>query len=144
MGHKDKEERSAYNREYRKRNPDKCSSGYDYRTPEENRAYALSYYHRTKNLPHKVEQRQRSARKQQLKQYGLTLEQYDLMVLEREGRCDICSATPEKLVIDHCHDTDIIRGLLCSNCNVMLGMAKDNVDILEKAKGYLYDRNPRS
>ena len=40
-------------------------------------------------------------------------------------------------VIDHCHETNIIRGVLCSACNLALGHARDSVEVLEKLKDYL-------
>lgn len=42
-----------------------------------------------------------------------------------------------KLVVDHCHDTGKIRGLLCHNCNRALGLLKDSVHTLESAIDYL-------
>lgn len=42
-----------------------------------------------------------------------------------------------KLVVDHCHTTGQVRGLLCHNCNRALGLLKDNVNRLEKAIDYL-------
>lgn len=46
-----------------------------------------------------------------------------------------------KHIIDHCHTTGKIRGLLCTNCNNMLGKAKDNVEVLKKAISYLEQTN---
>lgn len=42
-----------------------------------------------------------------------------------------------KLVVDHCHKTGRIRGLLCHNCNRALGLLQDDVGVLRKAIGYL-------
>jgi hypothetical protein len=41
------------------------------------------------------------------------------------------------LVVDHNHTTNKIRALLCSNCNLILGHAKDNKEILIKLSEYL-------
>ena len=80
--------------------------------------------------------------------YGLTLEQYDAKVLEQDGRCAICRRKPDpegdikfrRLHIDHCHVTNGVRGLLCQNCNIMLGQSKDDPETLMAGAKYLIDR----
>jgi hypothetical protein len=72
--------------------------------------------------------------------YGITVEQYDLMVKEQNGLCAICQKL-EKLFVDHCHITGKIRGLLCLKCNLMLGSAVDNLDILNNGISYLKKQN---
>ena len=75
--------------------------------------------------------------------YGLTLEDFDNMLKQQNNSCAICGTTNPKtyynkyLLIDHCHKTDKIRGLLCNNCNILLGKVQDNISILEKAITYL-------
>jgi hypothetical protein len=56
--------------------------------------------------------------------YGMTLEQYEEMLTKQGGVCLLCDRTAEEahpdkraLVVDHCHDTGAVRGLLCSQCN---------------------------
>ena len=44
------------------------------------------------------------------------------------------------LVVDHCHDTNRVRGLLCTNCNVAIGHMKDDVERLRAAISYLEDK----
>lgn len=67
-------------------------------------------------------------RRSQLKKYGLTIEQYDEMVIEWGGVCGICFDNPprngkeEPLVVDHCHLSGEVRGLLCWKCNAALGL----------------------
>src|SRR5690348_9964341 len=87
------------------------------------------------------ESERRAQRKYHLKKnYGLTLEEYQELFDKQRGCCAICE---RPLVggrgthIDHCHTTKRVRGLLCSQCNVMLGMAQDNVDVLLAAVAYL-------
>ena len=68
------------------------------------------------------------------KKYGLTIEQYNQMVQEQESKCKICLIVKDKLEVDHVHDTTKrVRGLLCHNCNTMLGHAKDSIDTLISA-----------
>src|SRR5437870_6973504 len=85
-------------------------------------------------------------RKAKLKQlYGITLEEYNKLFKIQNGICIICHL-PEKrskyndvfkLCIDHNHETSKIRGLLCHNCNQILGHSKENISILEKCITYL-------
>jgi len=59
--------------------------------------------------------------------------------------CEICGENVEncekgsgnRLAVDHCHNTNKVRGLLCSACNILLGKAKDNISILQSAINYL-------
>lgn len=75
------------------------------------------------------------------RQYGITLAEYDAMLEAQDYKCAICGNEDEvegrRLAIDHCHETNKIRGLLCGKCNRGLGLFYDNIDLLEKAKQYL-------
>lgn len=71
--------------------------------------------------------------------YGLSPEEYQAMFDSQFGFCAICGTAPKdgKFHVDHCHTSGVVRGLLCSHCNQMLGMAKDNPETLMKAAAYL-------
>ncbi len=72
--------------------------------------------------------------------YGLDDRQYNLMLLSQNGVCAICGEPPVdgiRLCIDHCHNTNIVRGLLCSRCNVGIGQFDDDLDLLASAASYL-------
>ena len=71
--------------------------------------------------------------------YKITLSRYDELLRSQKNRCAICRQRPEKrrLAVDHDHATGAVRGLLCDNCNTMLGFAKDTTDILLRAVRYL-------
>lgn len=59
-----------------------------------------------------------------VRRYGITLEQYDLMLEAQNYCCAICAKphnAPRPLSVDHCHRTGRVRGLLCTRCNVALG-----------------------
>ena len=75
------------------------------------------------------------------KNYGITLVQYEEMHLQQEGKCKICGIHQDelnkKLVVDHDHNTNIIRGLLCDKCNRGLGHFNDDFNLLSKALKYL-------
>lgn len=77
-------------------------------------------------------------RAQLLKAHGLTEEDYSKMVSDRYGLCDICKQKPSyNLYVDHCHSTLKIRGLLCRNCNSMVGFSEDEPQRLVSAAEYL-------
>jgi hypothetical protein len=69
--------------------------------------------------------------------YGISPEQYKQMLHNQNGMCAICGMTNEKLVIDHCHETGHVRGLLCHKCNSGIGMLGDDIEILKCAIWYL-------
>lgn len=76
------------------------------------------------------------------KKYGITLLDR-LAMAEAQGHvCAICGEAPgvpgdDGLVVDHCHDSGAVRGLLCPHCNHMLGHARDNQTTLSRAIDYL-------
>lgn len=72
------------------------------------------------------------------RQYSLTIEEYKEMLDTQGGVCYICKTTPKKrLVVDHCHITRKIRGLLCGHCNTGLGYFQDDPARLQRAIEYL-------
>lgn len=87
--------------------------------------------------------RQRSKENSIFRNFGITLEQYDKILEKQSGGCKICGTkTPRgkgRFSVDHDHLTGKIRGLLCNNCNHVLGNAKDNIKILAAAIQYLID-----
>lgn len=74
------------------------------------------------------------------KVYGLSRDAYLSMVAEHDSSCKICSIKFDdhfKLHIDHCHETNAIRGLLCSKCNQAIGLLNHNKLLMENAIAYL-------
>lgn len=74
--------------------------------------------------------------------YGLSPEQYFELFQQQEGKCKICGKelpAGKYLSVDHNKETGEIRGLLCPQCNTLLGMANDNTEILEAAIQYLME-----
>ena len=75
---------------------------------------------------------------QRWSQYGITGADFSRMLDEQDGCCSICQCEfKETPHIDHCHNTGLVRGLLCSSCNRGLGMFFDSVSALENAIKYL-------
>lgn len=72
--------------------------------------------------------------------FGLTLEQYNIMFIKQKGCCAICgrhqSEFKKCLAVDHNHETEQIRGLLCVVCNTRLSFFEDKV-FLKKMVAYL-------
>lgn len=84
------------------------------------------------------------------RKYGITLETRDNLLKAQNGKCAICginttfklkagagSNIGEEAIVDHCHTSKKIRGVLCGACNVGLGSFKDNVNSLKSAISYL-------
>jgi hypothetical protein len=70
--------------------------------------------------------------------YGISLEDYDVMLEQQNGACAICGRKPnERLAVDHCHATGTVRGLLCAKCNSGLAFYQDNPERLLAAIAYL-------
>jgi hypothetical protein len=81
------------------------------------------------------------ATKHNLRQYGLSLEDYNNMLISQKSVCAICERPSNylKLNVDHCHKTGKVRGLLCQKCNSALGLFQDDKDLCIKAAKYLDD-----
>jgi len=77
--------------------------------------------------------------------YKIDINQYNELFRLQEGKCLICEKQFEsdslyfkdRLVIDHCHTTGKVRGLLCSNCNTAIGMMNENINSFKNAICYL-------
>ena len=95
-----------------------------------------------KKLERKLKPRTIQDRQSWLKKnYNISLEEYDELLLNQNGKCAICGGEglikKGNLCIDHCHITNKVRGLLCHSCNTGLGQFRDNIDLLNNAIKYL-------
>ena len=94
----------------------------------------------------RVDQRDPQAMRQKelrrkYRKYGITEELYLGMLQSQEYRCKICRTSEPGVKgwqIDHCHSSNIVRGLLCHHCNTGLGSFQDDVEILKAAIEYLH------
>ncbi len=111
---------------------------------------------RQRRVANPLGMRTRETRSKLATAYGLTQEEYEKLFAKQAARCAICA---DKIVsrfdekrptwvgagapandiarVDHCHLTNAVRGLLCSNCNILLGKAKDSEKLLLNAVRYL-------
>ena len=129
MPHQNPEVRKLYMKQYNLKRKEKQNLYLkEYR--ENNKEYFKNYhaaYYKTKRYD----------------KYGLTKEQFLSMLDTQKNKCAICSiefSNTQRINIDHCHSSGIVRGLLCFHCNTGMGQFKDNVSILKKAIEYLHDK----
>jgi len=114
------------------KNKTHCPQGHEY--TEEN-----TYLHPTNNSRrcltcHNAQYRTWYLRKH----YDISLEQFEEMLESQDGKCAGCHADFDNDVkVDHDHSTDEVRGLLCQTCNLLLGHAYDNPEILRNLAEYL-------
>lgn len=74
--------------------------------------------------------------------YNLELEEYKALVKAANKTCQTCGTPegddkPSRLVVDHCHATGKVRGLICDRCNRALGLVGDNTQTLSNLITYL-------
>ena len=88
--------------------------------------------------------KKKSDRKVDLKRrYGISEIQYQSMLKQQDGKCALCRSEDigrkgaVHFCVDHNHNTGDVRGLLCHNCNVVLGKIKDSKEWLHRALQYL-------
>jgi hypothetical protein len=99
------------------------------------KAHPGEYYHKNRNLV-----RSRGL----LVTYGITLEEYNKRLQAQRGKCAICGQkatgrppSRASLHLDHDHKTGKLRAFICPDCNLLLGLAKENPGRLRKAASYL-------
>jgi len=84
--------------------------------------------------------------KVRLKNYNITRDEFEALLVTQEGKCAGCSVplrltgrSGSSVVVDHCHETRAVRGLLCNTCNRAMGMLGDNSSILSRLANYLLE-----
>lgn len=118
----------TYHKDWRKANPDKLKSHRE-QWLDKNRAYQKAHY-KNKGRAIYLE-----------KTYGITEEDYEVLLEKQFGLCAICGTDSQQrkrtLHVDHCHETGAIRGLLCPDCNMALGLFKDKTYLMQNAIHYI-------
>lgn len=72
--------------------------------------------------------------------YGITVDQYEAMLVAQDGVCAICKKEDTRgtrLCVDHDHETGENRRLLCKACNLVIGYAHEDTEVLRNAIIYL-------
>lgn len=123
--HRSHRRKEAY-KEWRELNIDRLrAKEREYRNKNKERLLEKGYFNRIK------------------RKYGVTKEQYLKMMEDQKGVCAICKGlnltTRKRLVVDHCHKTGKVRGLLCDPCNKGIGLLRDSDGIAHQAQIYLAD-----
>lgn len=122
-----------------------------YKDPEVQKQKAAERYQKNKEkyLKRNEEWRQNNLervalnnwRKNIRRDYGMTIEDYDIIYNNQEGCCAICkkhsSTFRIRLAVDHDHETGKVRGLLCDRCNRGIGMLQDSPEICRQAAKYI-------
>lgn len=126
-----------------------CKTKYDSRIKAK---YQRANY---KELQEKARAKYRSSQKHRdtqrnahyVSNYGITLKEYESMLIAQESSCAICKTkVPDgkggvharaRFNVDHDHDSGRVRGLLCWSCNTLLGLARDDASTLAQAIEYL-------
>lgn len=97
------------------------------------------------NPENKIKHIERVRRNDLIKKYGITVEDYNKMFQEQDGKCAICHKDQLefriRFSVDHNHKTGKVRGLLCHNCNRALGWFYDDIETLQSAIEYLQGDN---
>ena len=126
MAYKNKEKEKQYQKQYRKTHL------------KERAKYEKELY---KNNPTYRKNKRKLTRKSHLKcEYGLSHEDWLKIWESQDGKCLICGKKfnkPPDAYVDHNHETNKVRGLLCKHCNWGLGSFKDNPRYLILAAEYL-------
>ena len=127
------------------------------KTPEELKQYRRQQYlkHKQKRLKQYAEYRNLNRDKIRFKQdkynkenpikrknsmlkyeYGITLDDYNKMFNEQEGKCAICQRHQNELTrtlcVDHDHKTNKVRALLCLTCNTDVSVVENRLEEMTK------------
>lgn len=76
------------------------------------------------------------------KDFGMSEEDYNVLYSKQDGRCAICNKEVRyRLVVDHNHTTGKVRGLLCRQYNLLLGLLNDDIGKTKSVIAYLERNN---
>jgi len=135
LSEEEKEKNRAYQREYqRKYRKTEKHKQFLEKYKDKKLKYDKEYYSRPEVKEH-TKKRLRNAHLK--KRYNISIEEYERMYLEQEGKCLICKNFFKTLHVDHNHYNGEIRKLLCGNCNRAIGLLKENISSLKEAIKYL-------
>lgn len=126
----DKEQKKQHMKEYRENNKDKIKE----------------YYKNNKDKIKEYQEKNKDKIKEYrlISKYNMTANDFENMLKEQNNICPICNETlsiadtnGKRIVVDHCHKSGNVRGLIHSNCNSLLGFSEDKQHRLLNAQKYL-------
>jgi len=143
-----KQRRAEYAREWRKKNPEKVAAhAKKTRIKNREKVRARQKEWGEKNKEHRAEKgrkwynenKERTRNSQLIRVFGITLDEYNIMLDKQNDRCAICGENVggKSFAVDHDHLSGKVRGLLCGSCNVGIGHFRDDPELLEKAIEYI-------
>ena len=147
-----KEERKAYQKEYYLKHKDEIKQRYDAYYQEHKQEiskYNKQYRDKHKDKIRATSKKYWSTRKDKKKAYDrsrrlrigfdMSIDEYNILLQKQNGVCAICKSYPKSkpLHVDHNHKTGKIRRLLCFSCNSIIGLAKEDINILTRMIEYL-------
>ena len=119
-------------------------SGYDFKCKDCKKEYNKNHKSHMKESSkiwadeHKERVKEISRKGHLKRKYSISPEDYNRLMKQQNNKCLICHRIPDKkLFIDHNHKTGKVRGLLCQNCNLMIGNAGEDINILLSGIEYL-------
>jgi len=127
---KTRDRRRAYARKWASENPDKIKS------------YAEKHTWANRTPEAKARKSEYAKKRHLERKYGITQADWDAMYAAQGGVCAICKVPGRvgkhgKLAVDHCHSTGRVRGLLCTPCNVSIGILGETPEQWEVVLKYL-------
>lgn len=147
---KDKIARAEYMKQYYAKNPEKfrriTQEQREARNAARRKKYAESTAFRDAKRMEVKEWQERNPEKrkaQRIAKYGIDMRDFVELMAIQNNSCAICGyndlSNPKFFpVVDHCHKSTKVRGLLCMNCNQALGKFKDDISRLFSAAAYLH------
>jgi len=131
-----KEKRKAYRKKWNIENHDKIIEADRIWKQKNREKVAMQARLRYQNNPQKELDRIR------FKKYGITGDEFRFILNNQNNQCLICVKQDTKnLSVDHNHQTGKIRGIICNDCNVVLGRVRDSIKTLKSMIKYLEKYN---
>lgn len=118
-----------------------CKNNIKLKWARRNKKHWASYMRKfRKEHPSSIKDKERKKNRVMRCRYGMNIGSYNNLLMSQDYKCLICfkhtSELNKPLVVDHCHKTNKVRGLLCFSCNRSIAIL-DNKDLLKNAIKYL-------